>query len=90
MGYYQATTVVTIRSPQDVMEVWNDVKKGVKVVLWCDGLKESNSTTAKPRKRSKKIIDSDSDSDEDAVVTSGRSTNKKKSDNDEKLERNCE
>ena len=67
------------------------MKKGVKVVQWCDGLKESNSTTAKPRKRSKKMIDSDSDSDEDAVVvTSGRSTNKKKADNDEKLERNCE
>ena len=88
VGYYQAATVVTIRSPQDVMEVWNDVKKGVKVVLWCDGLKESNSTTAKPRKRSKKMIDSDSDSDEDAVVTSGRSAKKKKkSDNDEKLEK---
>ena len=52
--YYQATIAVTIRSPQ---EVWNDVKKGVKVVLWCDGLKESNSTTAKPKKRYKKMID---------------------------------
>jgi len=35
VGYYQATTVVSIRSPQDSMEVWNDVKKGVKVILWC-------------------------------------------------------
>lgn len=31
VGYYQATTVVTIRSPQDVMEVWNDVKKASKL-----------------------------------------------------------
>ena len=88
VGYYQATTVVTIRSPQDVMEVWNDVKKGVKVILWCDGLKESNPTTSKSRKRSKKKIDSDSDSDEDAVVvTSGRTAKKKKSDKDEQLEK---
>jgi len=36
------------------MEVWNDVKKGVKVILWCDGLQESNPTTAKSRKQSRK------------------------------------
>ena len=54
------------------MEVYNDVKKGVEVILWCDGLKENNPTS-KSRKWSKKKIDSDSDSDEDAVViTSGR------------------
>ena len=87
VGYYQATTVVSIRSTQDVIEVWNDMKKGVKVVLWCDGLKESNPTKAKSRKRSKKRIDSDSDSDEDVIVTSGRSASKKKkSDKDEQLE----
>ena len=39
VGYYQASTVVSIRSPQDVMEIWNDVRKGVNVILWCDGLK---------------------------------------------------
>ena len=83
VGYYQATTVASIRSTLDVIEVWNDVKKGVKVVLWCDGLKESNLTKAKSRKRSKKRIDSDSDSDEDVIVTSGRSASKKKSDKDE-------
>ena len=88
VGYYQATTVVSIRSTQDVIEVWNDVKKGVKVVLWCDGLKESNLTKAKSRKRSKKRIDSDLDSDEDVIVTSGRSASKKKkSDKDEQLEK---
>ena len=87
VGYHQATTVVSIRSTQDVIEVWNDVKKGVKVVLWCDGLKESDLTKAKSRKRSKKRIDSDSDSDEDVIVTSGRSASKKKSDKDEQLEK---
>ena len=32
VGYYQASTVVTIRSPQDVREVWNDVKQGCPLV----------------------------------------------------------
>ena len=82
------SSVVSIRSTQDVIEVWNDVEKGVKVVLWCDGLKESNLTKAKSRKRSKNRIDSDSDSDEDVIVTSGRSASKKKkSDKDEQLEK---
>ena len=87
VGYYQASTVVSIRSPQDVMEIWNDVRKGVNVILWCDGLKESNLTTT-TRKRSKKKADSDSDSDEDVPIASGSSANKKKKcDKDEKLEK---
>ena len=70
------------------MEVWNDVKKGVKVILWCDGLQESNPTTAKSRKRSRKKSYSDSDSDKDIIVTSGRSANKKKkTDKDKQLEK---
>ena len=75
---------LSIKSPQDLMKVWNDVKKGIKVIL-CDGLKESNLTTAKFRKQSKKKNDSDSDSDEDVTVTSGRSASKE-SDKDEHLE----
>ena len=74
VGYYQASTIVSIRSPQDVREIWNDVKRGVKHVLWCDGLKESNTVSSNTRKRSKKK-DSESDSDEDVVEIV---TNKKK------------
>jgi hypothetical protein len=71
------------------MEVWNYVKKGVKIILWCDGLKESNPITSKSKKRSKKNIDSDSDSEEETVaITSGRmASKKKKSDKDEQLEK---
>ena len=81
VGYYQASTIVSIRSPQDVREIWNDVKRGVNHILWCDGLKESNTMSSNTRKRSK---DSESDSDEDVVKTV---TNKKKkqSRKDEKL-----
>ena len=84
VGYYQASTIVSIRSPQDVREIWSDVKRGVKHVLWCDGLKERNTVLSKTRKRSKKK-DSESDSDEDVVETV---TNKKKKQTrkDEKLE----
>lgn len=67
------------------MELWHDIKQGVKHVLWCDGLKESSTVNAsKTRKRSKKKNDSESDSDEDVETV----TNKKKKQyrKDEKLE----
>ena len=67
VGYYQASTVVSIRSPQDIMEIWNDMRKGVNVILWFDGLEESNPTTT-TMKRSKKKADSDSDYDEDVPI----------------------
>ena len=31
-------SVVSIRNPVDLAEVWVDIRKGKKVVLWCDGL----------------------------------------------------
>ncbi len=40
VGYYQGSTVVSIRSAQDLKEIWQEVKKGVKVILWCDGLRD--------------------------------------------------
>ena len=82
VGYYQASVVVSIRSPHDVMEIWNEVKKGVNVILWCDGLKESYPAVKK-RKWSKKSVDSNSDSGDDIVEVSA--SKKKKSDKDEKI-----
>ena len=32
-------SVISIRNPVDLAEVWADICKGYKVVLWCDGLK---------------------------------------------------
>ena len=40
VGYYQGTTVVSIRSSQDLKEIWQEMRSGTKVVLWCDGLRE--------------------------------------------------
>ena len=70
VGYLQGSTVVSIRSSQDLLEIWNDVRKGTKTILWCNGLKEGNP---KSRKR-KQADDSDVDSDNDA----GKTTSKRK------------
>ena len=61
---------MSIRSSQDLLEIWNDVRKGTKTILWCNGLKEILS---KSRKR-KQANDSDVDSDDDA----GKTTSKRK------------
>ena len=39
VGYYQGTTVVSIRSSQDLSDIWQGLKNGSKIVLWCDGLR---------------------------------------------------
>ena len=43
--YLQGSTIVNIRSSEDLDEVWNDIRRGKNVVLWCDGLKEVTSKT---------------------------------------------
>ena len=75
VGYYQSFTVVSVRSPQDLAEVRNDLKGGKKVILWCDGLKEEES--AKNRKR-KQVCGLDSEeSDEEAADYQKRCGKKK-------------
>ena len=62
VGYISGinANVVTIRSREDLTEVWREVYKGSKIMLWCDGLKGAG----KSRKRKKKIT-SDSESEDD-------------------------
>ncbi|XP_064390049.1 uncharacterized protein LOC135337959 [Halichondria panicea] len=45
VGYVQGTNVISIRSSEDVQEVWSELKTSSKLILWCDGLKD------KPQKR---------------------------------------
>ncbi len=40
VGYMQGSTVVSIRSQEDLSEVWANIKKGTIISLWCDGLKK--------------------------------------------------
>ena len=72
VGYYQNSIVVSIRSPQDIQEIWNDIRKGSSVVLWCDGLSERAVVT-----KAKKRVSWDVDSDE-GEVTSGKTPRKRK------------
>ena len=39
VGLVSSTSVISICNPADLAEDWMDIKKGHKVVLWCDGLK---------------------------------------------------
>ena len=74
VGYYQSSIVVSIRSSQDLVEVWNDLKAGKKVILWCDGLKGEDSGKNKKRKQTE--LDSE-ESDEEEADHPRRSSNKK-------------
>ena len=73
VGFLQGSTVVNIRSSEDLDEVWNDIRKGRTIVLWCDGLKEM---TSKTRKRKQQADDSEDDFDEDADI--GKTSCKKR------------
>lgn len=39
VGYHHSNNLVTFRKSEDLVDIWNDIKKGQKHVLWCDGLK---------------------------------------------------
>ncbi len=55
--------VVSIRSAEDLMEVWKESKaQGDKMQLWCDGLKSGQEQT---RKKKIKQVNSDDDESED-------------------------
>ena len=58
VGVFQGTNIVSIRSKEDMMDVCKDMKKGDKIVLWCDGLR-----TLKRKRRETPQTDED-DSDE--------------------------
>ena len=61
VGVVQGNSVVSIRSKEDMMDVWKDIRKGTKVVLWCDGLR------ATKRKRQTPQMDEE-DSDEEGGI----------------------
>ena len=59
VGYCNGSTVVSIRSEQDLRDIWLELKRGVKIILWCDGLRESDKSS-----RKRQHISSDTDSDD--------------------------
>ena len=61
VGYYQGTTVVSIHSSQDLKEIWQEMRSGTKVVLWCDGLREHEKILGKRKHNSAFSDNSDSE-----------------------------
>ena len=61
VGFMSGTTVVQIRTTEDLSELWSDLRKtGSKVMLWCDGLRgktvsrKRSCSTEKPEARPSK------------------------------------
>jgi len=79
VGFLQGSTVVNIRSSEDLDEVWNDIR--------CDGLKEM---TSKIRKRKQQADDSEDDFDEDADIGKASCARGKLMKHLKSLERNTE
>ena len=71
VGVYHGNNIVSIRSKEDVMDVWKDIKDGVKVILWCDGLR------AHKGKRNKTPLTDDDDSDGERAQTGPKYKKKK-------------
>ena len=54
VGYKRGEKVISIRSAEDLIEVWKEIKaQGDKMQLWCDGLKtgQREEQTRKKTKR---------------------------------------
>ena len=79
VGYLQNSTVVSLRSPEDIQEIWSSMIKGTKVTLWCDGLRSRAVTGTKSRKRRPKD-DSSDESDVDCLEKPKKKTKEEEKD----------
>ena len=70
VGYLQGSTVISLRSAEDLKEVWESVKSGKNITMWCDGLK---STKAKRTLD----LDSDDEGDDEGEIMGTRKKRKK-------------
>ena len=87
VGYQHNNSIVSIRSSDDVLEVWSNIRLGKNIILWCDGLKTSDDA---PQNKRPASFTGESDDDDDSDVTGKKSTTskprKKKKKNDEAVE----
>ena len=79
VGYYDNSTQISIRTTHDLTELWSDISKGKKVVMWCDGLREKRNlefdeqdSAHPPKKRKSKHVEEKSDSKAEEMVHSLR------------------
>ena len=64
VGVMQGTAVVSIRSLKDLKDVWMDVRKGGKVFMWCDALKEEHPKKSSSSHRRRNADESESDEEQ--------------------------
>ena len=76
VGYIQGSSVIRIRSKEDLAEMWSEVRKSKNTNLWCDGLIEDSKKNSRKRKL---VLSDDEESDE------GGKPRKKQKDTDEKV-----
>jgi len=43
VGYMNGTNCNSIRNKEDLLKVWNNMQKGVNVLLWCDFLQSGGA-----------------------------------------------
>ena len=51
VGYISGNSIISTHNPDDLAEIWSDIKKGSKIILWCDGLKVKGGTVSNKRKQ---------------------------------------
>ena len=67
VGYVNGNNMISIRTSVDLLEIFSDMKSGVKVTMWCDGLQGGSTTKSKKRSRSR--VQNENASDEDDPFT---------------------
>lgn len=88
VGFVSGNSVISISNPADLAEVWLDVNKGRKVVLWCDGLKsKSGSNTVTSKRRPTRESDEDETDEDTEVMQRGQKKRKKNSAQEEREEK---
>ena len=81
VGYVQGTNVISIRSSEDIQEVWSELKSSSKLILWCDGLKD------KPQKRE---LNCESDDESRTIIKKRKTKSLEKEDRVQEIVDNLE
>lgn len=94
VGFIQGSTVVNIRSKEDLRDVWSDILKvtggSCKVMLWCDGLKEDTSGSRKRQCQNGSDDDGDLELNESSKPSKKRKTKADKAVTEEKVQENID
>ena len=43
VGYIQGTTIIRVRSKDDIDEMWSEIQKSKNTSLWCDGFVDNRT-----------------------------------------------